>query len=149
MYNSFASERLIKLIDYKMKKYNELAAKNPDSPVLKYIDGEIKLLQETILPIVLDNTAVIYREIQNFVTTSMKQLERHPLASRTNDLLFHLHLKDSGTANPIAVLFSNMRESDVISLDISVNQKSEQIVPIYFSMPTYYRIDKEDPTPEP
>ena len=144
MYNSFASERLIKLIDYKMKRYNELMASNPDSPALKYIDAEIKLLQDTILPIVLDNTAIAYREIQNFVTASIKKLEKHPLSGRTNDILLHLHLKDSGTENPIAVLFSNMRDSDIITLDLSINQKSEQIVPVYFSKPTIYRIDKQE-----
>lgn len=143
MYNSFASERLIKLIDYKLKRYNELAAANPESPALKYINGEIELLRDTILPIVMENSTIGYREIQGFVTTSMKKLERHPLAKRTNDILFHLHLKDSGTENPIAAFFSNMRESDTIAIDLSINQKSEQIVPVYFSQPTFYRLDKE------
>lgn len=143
MYNSFASERLIKLIDYKIKRYNELAASNPESPALKYIDGEIKLLQGTILPIVMENTAIGYKEIQNFVATSMKKLERHPLAKRCNDIVFHLHLKDSGEDNSIATLFSNLRDSDVIAIDLSINQKSEQIVPVYFSQPTFYRIDKQ------
>ena len=143
MYNSFASERLIKLIDYKLKRYNELAASNPESPALKYIDAEIKLLQDTILPIVMENSSIGYKEIQSFVITSMKKLEKHPLAKRTNDILFHLHMKDSGSENPIAAFFSNMRDSDVIAIDLSVNQKSEQIVPVYFSQPTFYRIDKE------
>lgn len=143
MYNSFASERLIKLIDYKMKRYNKLSDSNPDSPALKYIDGEIKLLQETILPIVLNNTAIAYKEVQNFVTSAMKKLEKHPLAARTNDIVLHFHLKDSGAENPIAVLFSNMRDSDIIALDITINQKSEQIVPVYFSRPTFYRLDKK------
>lgn len=143
MYNSFASERLIKLIDYKLKRYNELASSNPESPALKYMEGEIELLRGTILPIVMENSTIGYREIQGFVTTSMKKLERHPLAKRTNDILFHLHLKDSGTENPIAAFFSNMRESDTIAIDLSINQKSEQIVPVYFSQPTFYRLDKE------
>lgn len=144
MYNSIPSERLTKLIDYKIKRYNELSAGNPDSPALKYIDGEIKLLQDTILPIVLENTAVAYREIQKFVTTALKKLEKHPLASRTNDVLIHLHLKDSGKEPSVAALFSNMSMKDTIVVDISINQRPESIVPVYYSAPTIYRINPQE-----
>lgn len=141
MYNSFAYERLIKLIDYKLKRYNELAASNPDSKALRYMDEEIKFLQETILPIVLDNTTVTYREIRDFVTKSMSTIENHPLSKRTNDLLFHFHMRDSGYEQPLALMATNMRHTDILAFDLEINQVSEQILPVYYSKPTFHRVE--------
>ena len=76
MYNSFASERLIKLIDYKIKRYNELAASNPESPALKYIDGEIKSRANVDLPPGISNCHNMVNVDEKFRDELLKRIER-------------------------------------------------------------------------
>lgn len=142
MINSLESERLERLIERKEKRYKKLKAEKPDDPALLYLNSEITFLRESILPIVLSNTTVDYIEIRNHVTRSLRSLERHPLARRINDLLIHFHLKDPGIVTPLAALSSNLRSTDTIVTDLEINGLSEQVLPVYFAQPDYYRLDK-------
>ena len=144
MINSIESERLTRLIERKEKHYQKLKAEKPDDPALLYLNSEITFLRDEILPIVLTNTTVDYSEIRDYVTRSMRKLERHPLCRKTNDILFHFHLKDSGLENPVVAFATNMRMEDTILFDFSVNGLSEYVVPFYFGKPTIYRLDKNE-----
>lgn len=142
MINSLESERLERLIDNKERRYQKLKAEKPDDPALLYLNSEITFLRDSILPIVLCNTTVDYVEIRNHVTRSLRSLERHPLARRINDLLIHFHLKDPGIETPLAALSSNLRSTDTIVTDLEINGLSEQVLPVYFAQPDFYRLDK-------
>lgn len=142
MINSLESERLERLIENKERRYQKLKAEKPDDPALLYLNSEITFLRESILPIVLCNTTVDYTEIRNHVTRSLRSLERHHLARSFNDILIHFHLKDSGIVKPLAALSSNLRSNDTIVTDLEINGLSEQVVPVYFAQPDFYRLDK-------
>ena len=140
--NSIESERLQRLIDRKTAQYEKLKSEDPENKALLYLNSEITFLRESILPIVLSNTTIDYIEIRNHVTRSLRSLERHPLARRINDLLIHFHLKDPGIVTPLAALSSNLRSTDTIVTDLEINGLSEQVLPVYFAQPDYYRLDK-------
>ena len=142
MINSIESERLQRLIDRKTAQYEKLKSEDPENKALLYLNSEITFLRESILPIVLSNTTIDYIEIRNHVTRSLRSLERHPLARRINDLLIHFHLKDPGIVTPLAALSSNLRSTDTIVTDLEINGLSEQVLPVYFAQPDYYRLDK-------
>jgi hypothetical protein len=141
MINSIESDRLQRLIDRKEASYKKMKEEDPDNPALKYLNSEITLLRDEILPIILCNTVTDYVEIRNFVTKSLRKLERHPLARSTNDLLVHIHLKDSGVDKPLAALASNLSARDVIINDIMINEMPRAIWPMYYSTPNLYTID--------
>jgi hypothetical protein len=94
MINSMESDRLQKLIDFKRSQYMKKKESNPDDPALKYINSEVALLAEEILPIILENTTFEYRDIRNFITRIMRKAERHPKAKEITDLRIHIKIKD-------------------------------------------------------
>lgn len=148
MINSIESERLQRLIDRKTAQYEKLKSEDPENKALLYLSSEITLLRDTIMPIVLCNTTVDYSEIRDFVTRSIRRLEKLPLGRKVNDLVLHFHLKDSGVTKPIAAFASNMRSIDTIFIDMMINEKPESIYPYYFATPEFERIDKiNNPTP--
>lgn len=144
MINSIESERLQRLIDRKTAQYEKLKSEDPENKALLYLSSEITLLRDTIMPIVLCNTTVDYSEIRDFVTKSIRRLEKLPLGRKVNDLVLHFHLKDAGETKPIAAFASNMRYSDAIFIDMMINEKPESIYPFYFATPQFTRIDKID-----
>ena len=141
MINSIESERLQRLIDRKQETYNKLKEEDPDNKALQYLNSEITLLRDTIMPIVLSNTTVEYSEIKDFVIRSMRKFERHANRQRFGDVLFHVHLKDSGITRPVCGFSSNMRMTDTIVPNIMINGLSEQVVPFYFAEPIFHRMD--------
>lgn len=109
----------------KSKRYQDLKKKDPDNVALPYLNSEITFLRDIILPIILSNTTVDYAEIRNFVTRSLRELESHPLAKKTTDLLLHIHLKDpEGMA---ITAMSRTCENDYLDMQLYVNfEKSYQ-----------------------
>lgn len=144
MINSIESERLQRLIDRKLETYERLKKEDPDNKALPYLNSEIMLLRDTIMPIVLSNTTIDYAEIRNFVTKSMRAVEKHPMARRFNDLLLHVHLKDAGIAKPILAFSSNLRPEDTIMTDFEINGLASHVVPVYFSTPSCYNVSEND-----
>lgn len=141
MINSIESDRLQRLIERKEASYKKIKAMDPENPLLKFLNSEITLLRDEILPIILCNTVTDYMEYRNFVTRSLRRLERHPLARKTNDLLVHIHLRDSGVEKPLAAFASNMKMSDTVITDLIINEKPESVYPLYFAEPNFHRID--------
>lgn len=141
MINSIESDRLQRLIDRQKAYAEKLKQEDPENPALKYLNSDITLLEELILPVVLCNTVTDYVEIRNFITRSLRALERHQLAKKTNDIVVHIHLKDSGVDTPVAALASNMRMRDTIAIDLTINEKPEALYPLYYATPEYHRID--------
>lgn len=120
MVNSLESEHLENLIRQKTKRYHELKRKDPDNPALLYLNSEITFLRDTILPIVLSETTVDYSEIRSFVTRSIRKLEQHPLAGKTTDIVFHVHLKDPDGDKACTAL-ANSYEKDYLDIELYVN----------------------------
>lgn len=119
MINSLESERLERLIRDKIKRYMKLQEENPENPALLYLNSEITFLRDSIMPIVLANTTVDYSEIRNFVTRSVRSLERHPLARKTSDLILQIHLKDPD-GEPLAAV-ARSHDKNEIEAELYVN----------------------------
>lgn len=139
MINSIESDRLQRLIDRKEASYKKIKEKNPDDPALKFLNSEITLLRDEILPIILSNTVTDYVEIRNFVTRSMRRLEQKPNAAKNaTDLLIHFHLKDNPTLIPpgeeepvpMVAYFSNMKHGQQFTADLFINNQQALCYPL-------------------
>lgn len=131
MINSIESDRLQRLIDRKTDQYNNIKSKDPDNKALLYLNSEITLLRDAIMPIVLCNTTVDYAEIRDFVTKTMRRLEeRKSLAKNATDIVFHFHIKNPEPGKPyIAAKASNMQDR-LNTFDVQINYEQALIYPL-------------------
>ena len=132
MINSLESDRLQRLIDRKEASYKKLKEEDPDNPALKFLNSEITLLRDEIMPIILSNTTVDYSEIRNFVTQSMRRLESRPNAARkATDLLIHFHLKEPKEGEqPVVACFSNIGHQRQFVTELYVDNKQALSYPL-------------------
>ena len=143
MINSVESDRLQNLIDRKTAQYEKLKAEDPDNKALLYLNSEITLLRDTIMPIVLCNTTVDYAEIRDFVTRSMRKLENHRNAARNaSDLLIHFHIKEpvfipkkdgkplTEDPVPLTVYFSNIGHDRQFTPELFIDNKESLCYPL-------------------
>lgn len=126
MINSIESERLQKLIDYKISTYKKLKEENPDSKALLYLNGEITLLRDMIMPIVLTNTVYDYAEIRNFITKSMRRIENSHHAKEATDIMFHFRLKDTEGERK-CYFISNDDDMDIIMDYFSIETVKDRL----------------------
>ena len=100
-YDSFESEELKKLIDNK----KQFLAKQTNATAAKHLQREILFLQNEILPVVLNNTTIIYQEIVKYVIKSYEAGVKY----KCNALLAYLPITDEYTERPI-VAVANCRD---------------------------------------
>ena len=131
MVNSIESARLQKLIESKEKLYKERKSANPDDKSLLYLNSEITLLRDVIMPIVLCNTTVDYSEIHNFVTLAMRKIEKNGfLSKKTTDIVFHFHIKNPNNGEKYIVAKASTMEERLNIFDIEINYEQALIYPI-------------------
>lgn len=138
MINSIESDRLQNLIDRKTAQYEKLKSEDPDNKALLYLNSEITLLRDDIMPLVLCNTTVDYSEIRNFVTRCMRKLENHRnVARKASDLLIHFHLKEpvyilkeSEDPVPLTVYFSNIGHIRQFTTELFIDDKESLCYPL-------------------
>lgn len=131
MVNSIESARLQKLIESKEKLYQERKSANPDDKSLLYLNSEITLLRDVIMPIVLCNTTVDYSEIHNFVTLTMRKIEKNGfLAKKATDIVFHFHIKNPNNGEKYIVAKASTMEERLNIFDIEINYEQALIYPI-------------------
>ena len=131
MINSVESDRLQNLIDRKTAQYDKMKSENPDNKALLYLNSEITLLRDVIMPIVLCNTTVDYSEIQNFVITKMRRIEyNRNLAKTVTDMIFHFHIRNPEPGKRyIAAKASNM-PSRLNDFSVNINYEEALIYPL-------------------
>ena len=131
MINSIESERLQRLIDRKTSQYEKLKSEDPDNKALLYLNSEITLLRDTIMPIVLCNTTVDYAEIRNFVTLAMRRVEnRKALAKKATDLLIHFHIKNPEPGEAYIIAKASNMEERLNTFDAIINYEQALIYPL-------------------
>lgn len=132
MINSIETERLERLIERKKQQLQKLKAENPDNKAILYLNSEITFLQDSVLPILLNETTVNYMEIRNFITRSMRDLERNKAAARrATELVMHFHLKDQTPGeDPVAVCFSNIGMRRQFVTDLYIDNQPALILPL-------------------
>lgn len=131
MINSIESERLQRLIDRKLESYNKMKEEDPENKALLYLNSEITLLRDVIMPIVLCNTTIDYSEIRDFVTTTMRKVERNRnLAKMATDLVLHFHLKNPEPGKQYIVAKASNMEDRLNLFDIQINYEQAIIYPI-------------------
>ncbi len=123
MTNSFEVEKLIKLIE---KKKREFSQPKPDF-VLKKIQSEILFLENEILPIVQNETMVLFHEMTKYVNKKVSEAVKED----ANLLVMLIPLSDSkddtlkiATVNPHR---DNPLEGVEIGID-AVGRKIEEVV---------------------
>lgn len=131
MINSIESERLQRLIDRKLESYNKMKEEDPENKALLYLNSEITLLRDVIMPIVLCNTTIDYSEIRDFVTLTMRKVERNKnLAKMATDLVLHFHLKNPEPGKQYIVAKASNMEDRLNLFDIQINYEQALIYPI-------------------
>lgn len=126
MIDSIESERLDRLIKSKVERYKKMKDEDPENKALPYLNSEIAFLQNTIMPIVLSETTLDYSEIRNFVTRSIRKLERHPLSRKTTDLILHIHIKDADDGETPIAAIAQSRSDRQIDFELFVNCETSQ-----------------------
>lgn len=132
MINSIETERLERLINRKKQQLQKLKSESPDNKAILYLNSEITFLEDSIMPILLADTTVDYMEIRNFITRSMRELERYKVVARkATELVLHFHLKDQAPGDdPLAVCFSNIGMSRQFVTDLYVDNHEAMILPL-------------------
>ena len=131
MVNSIESERLQRLIDRKQETYKKLKQEDPDNKALLFLNSEITLLRDVIMPIVLCNTTVDYSEIRNFVTLTMRKIEQNKyMARKATDLVVHFHLKNPEPGESYVVAKSSNMPERLNNFDVQINYEQALIYPL-------------------
>lgn len=131
MINSIESDRLQRLIDRKTEAYNKMKAEDPDNKALLYMNSEITLLRDVIMPIVLCNTTVDYSEIRDFVTLSMRRIEKNGyLAKNATDLVVHFHIKNPQPGESYVVAKASNMDERLNTFDVQINYNQALIYPL-------------------
>ena len=104
---------------------------DPENKALLYLNSEITLLRDVIMPIVLCNTTIDYSEIRDFVTLTMRKVERNRnLAKMATDLVLHFHLKNPESGKQYVVAKASNMEDRLNLFDIQINYEQALIYPI-------------------
>lgn len=132
MINSIETERLERLIERKRLQLEKLKAESPENKAILYLNSEITFLEDSVLPILLNDTTVDYMEIRNFITLSLRDLERNRnVAKKATEFVVHFHLRDTQPGeDPLAVCVSNIGLHRQFVSDLYVDNHKAQILPL-------------------
>ena len=132
MINSIETERLERLIERKRLQLEKLKAESPENKAILYLNSEITFLEDSVLPILLNDTTVDYMEIRNFITLSLRDLERNRnVAKKATEFVVHFHLRDAQPGeDPLAVCVSNIGLHRQFVSDLYVDNHKALILPL-------------------
>ena len=100
-YDSFESERLKKLIDNKKQFFN----KQTNNAARQHLQNEILFLQNEILPIVLNNSTILYDVLIKYFILCYEKAVKY----QSNALLLYIPITNEYTERP-RVAIANGRE---------------------------------------
>jgi hypothetical protein len=119
MTNSYEAEKLIKLIN---KKRKEFAKPKPDF-VLKELQSEILLLENEILPIVQNETMVLFHELTKYVNKKVGEAVKQD----ANLLVMLIPLTDSKDETLRIATVNPHRDNPLEGVEIGIDAPGRQI----------------------
>jgi len=121
MIESYESEKLNKLINNKKNYFETLNSKTTHAQILQ---DEILFLQNTILPVVLNETTILYNEAQKYVSSKITQATNNGCDA----VLFLIPLADYLRKNNVLIGIANPKEQttnyDMENIDIDITISS-------------------------
>lgn len=128
--NSLESDKLERLIKSKTERLKKLQETDPENVAIQYLNSEITFLRDTIMPIILQNTTVDYSEIRDFVTNTLRQVERSNYKKIT-DLVIHIRFKEPEKGkSPVAAYKSTLENVLQFIPEITINNVQALLYPL-------------------
>jgi len=130
--HSLESERLERIINEKVKYYNKLYRQDPENQYLTLLNSEITFLRDIIMPIVLQNTTVLYSGLCHHVVTAMREMEGRDDKDRFSGvLLYYQTRKPTPGQIPFVAMASNVKTYNEIEFSMDIDGQYTVINPVY------------------
>ncbi|MBO4654932.1 MAG: hypothetical protein J5644_05250 [Bacteroidales bacterium] len=129
---SLESERLSRIINEKEAYYRKLFRQDPGNQYLTILNSEITFLRDIIMPIILQNTTVLYSEISSHVTKAMRAIEKRQDKEKFCGVLlyYQIHKPEPGSTPRIAFA-SNIRTYNEVYVDLEMNGRHSLVTPVF------------------
>ncbi len=130
--HSIESERLARIINEKVKYYNKLYRQDPENQYLTILNSEITFLRDIIMPIVLQNTTVLYSGLCHHVVTAMREMEGRDDKERFCGVMLYYQTRQPNPGQiPFVAMASNVKTYNSIDFSMDIGGKYTVIQPVY------------------
>lgn len=139
---SLESERLARIISEKEAYYRKLFRQDPSNQYLTILNSEITFLRDIIMPIVLQNTTVLYSQLAQHVTQAMRAMEKRQDKEKYCGVLLYYQTRqpEKRTLKRVAMA-SNVRTFPDIDVSMYINGSYVLITPV---SPDDYEKEQDD-----
>ncbi len=130
--NSLETEKLAELIREKKRYYNKLYRQDSENQYLRLLNSEITFLENTVMPLLLMKTTILYSGLSHYMTMAMREMEVRKDRDRFCGVLMYFQTHQLNDKElPLVAVASNRKMTPDHMINMTVDGKQAVTLPVF------------------